>query len=163
MPLNPKPTPPAPRKKKYKAKIRPSGVGKRGPLKREPLPPVEPTHEPVLFLDVPLVPKDRSGRPQKPITPEMIIELGRIHCTVPECSAVLGISQELLEKNFIHYLHKGWEEGQKSLKRKMHEKAMQGDTTMLIWLSKQRLGYKERQAEDAQQTTINVHINEIPR
>ena len=57
-----------------------------------------------------------------------------------------------------------------SLKRKMHQVALEGhkgegDTSMLIWLSKQRCGYKDppRAPEEASNTVINVHVKEVPK
>ena len=38
-----------------------------------------------------------------------------------------------------------------ALKRKMIEKALQGDNTMLIWLSKQMLGYTDKVEERSHQ------------
>jgi AraC-like DNA-binding protein len=101
-----------------------------------------------------------SGRKQKEIDPELVHALAMIHCTAEEISSVVGCSRETIYARFSDVLRKGHEEGQMSLKRKMHEKAMSGDTSMLIWLSKQRLGYKDKQPEEASQVTFNIHIDQ---
>lgn len=44
-----------------------------------------------------------------------------------------------------------------------HKALIDKDTTMLIWMSKQHLGYKEKQPEDGHQLTFNVVVNEVPQ
>lgn len=104
-----------------------------------------------------------NGRKKLDIDGESVYKLGLIHCTIPEVAAVLGCSQATITGRFLGDLHRGHDEGQMSLKRRMHEKAMTGDTTMLIWLSKQRLGYKDKQPEEATQVHFNVYVNEVPK
>lgn len=106
--------------------------------------------------------KKKNGRPRKEVSEEQVYRLGLIHCTVAEIASVLKCSQELINKKFIQVLHRGWEEGQMSMKRKMHEIALGGDVKMLIWLSKQRLGYKDQMPVIAAQTTFNIITQEVP-
>ena len=107
-------------------------------------------------------PKNKGGRPKKDIDPNLVYDLAKIHCTKEEIATILGCSRETLYARFSDVLQKGDDDGKKSLKRKMHEVAMNGNVTMLIWLSKQRLGHKDRQPEEAPNTVINVQINEVP-
>ena len=107
--------------------------------------------------------QEGSGRPLLPIKEDDVYNLALIHCTVPEIASVLGCSISTIEERFSGVLHKGWENGQMSLKRKMHSVAMEGDTKMLIWISKQRLGYKESMPEEATQINFNVNIIEVPK
>ncbi len=123
---------------------------------------------------VPLTPEQKkkfggkqegAGRHKLDIDAESVYKLGLIHCTIPEVAAVLNCSEATIKERFLADLHRGHHDGQKSLKRKMHEVAMEGagDTKMLIWLSKQRCGYKDVQPEEATQVHFNVHVNEVPR
>jgi hypothetical protein len=107
----------------------------------------------------------KNGRKKKNIDPAQVFRLAHIHCTVNEIASVLGCAVSVIYERFPEQLRRGHEEGQMSLKRKMHEKAFAGvgDTTMLIWLSKQRLGYKEKQPEEATQLHFNVYVNEVPK
>lgn len=107
-------------------------------------------------------PMPGSGRPLKEITEEQVHRLALIHCTIPEIAAVLDCAESTIKDRFSAVLHKGHRDGQMSMKRKMHEVAMAGDVKMLIWLSKQRLGYKDVQPEEATQIHFNVHVNEVP-
>ena len=108
-------------------------------------------------------PQEGSGRPLLKIDPQQVFRLAHIHCTIKEIASVLDCSIDTIQERFSDVLHKGWDDGQMSMKRKMHEIAMAGDTKMLIWLSKQRLGYKDTQPEDATQINFNVYCREIPK
>lgn len=103
------------------------------------------------------------GRNKKEISSDQVYRLALIHCTANEIAAVLDCHKDTIYDRFSDVLQRGHEEGQMSLKRKMHEVAMAGDTKMLIWLSKQRCGYKDVQPEDATQINFNVYTNEVPK
>jgi len=107
--------------------------------------------------------KKKGGRPKLNIDPKIILNLAMIHCTVQEIASIVGCSHETIYARFSDVLRKGHDEGQMSLKRKMHEKALAGDTPMLIWLSKQRLGYRDKQPDDVAITNFNVFVNEVPK
>lgn len=106
--------------------------------------------------------QEGSGRPKKEIDVDLVKKLAMIHCTKEEIASIVGCCKDTLYERFPDVLREGDEEGKMSLKRKMHEIALSGNVQMLIWLSKQRLGYKERQPEDAQQIIYNVTIKENP-
>jgi len=105
----------------------------------------------------------KGGRPLKEVDENLIFELAKIHCTAKEIATIVKCHVDTIYARFSDVLHAGHDEGQMSLKRKMHEKAMAGDTQMLIWLSKQRLGYRDRPPEESHHTTINIFTNEIPK
>jgi len=105
------------------------------------------------------------GRPKVIVSYEAVFDLALIHCTADEIAATLKCDRSVIYEKFADALRKGHEAGQQSLKRKMHEKAFagNGDTVMLIWLSKQRLGYRERHPDEQPQMNFNVYINEVPK
>lgn len=107
--------------------------------------------------------REGAGKPPLPISEDQVYKLALIHCTMKEIASVLGCTRETIETRFSDAVDRGWEGGQMSLKRKMHQVAMEGDTKMLIWLSKQRLGYKDIQPEEATQVNFNVYTNEVPK
>jgi hypothetical protein len=109
--------------------------------------------------------KKHVGRPRKKLDEEELLKLASADCTVSEIAARLGCHVDTIFSNarYTELLHKGRESGNSSLKRRMFEIALGGNVTMLIWLSKQRLGYKEHQPEIAQQLNFNVTLNEIPK
>ncbi len=84
------------------------------------------------------------GRPLKKIDREQVLELARINCTMDEMAAVLKCSKDTLERRFAATIKEGREEGKSSLKRLMWEAAKQGNITMMIFLSKQLLGYSDK-------------------
>lgn len=105
------------------------------------------------------------GAPRVVVSYEAVYDLALIHCTADEIAATLKCDRSVIYERFPDALRKGHEAGQQSLKRKMHEKAFagNGDTVMLIWLSKQRLAYRDRHPEEATQINFNVFINEVPK
>jgi hypothetical protein len=70
--------------------------------------------------------------------------LASIMCTTEEIGAVVGCSKATLERRFMAALEKGRLRGKQSIRRKMYHLAMDGNATMLIWLSKQYLGHADR-------------------
>lgn len=94
-----------------------------------------------------------------------LFELARTDATVSEIAARFGCHHDTIYKSaqWFGILQKGREDGNCSLKRRMFEIAMSGNVTMLIWLSKQRLGYKESAGDVAQMLNFNVTVNEVPK
>jgi len=110
------------------------------------------------------VEKGKPGRPVTPIDIELVQKLAQIHCTKREIASIVGCHVETLDhERFSEVLQKGFDEGKMSLKRKMFEVAMKGNCAMLIWLSKQHLGMKERSAEEINQANYTVIIHEVPK
>ena len=106
----------------------------------------------------------KRGRPPKQIDVELVRKLSAIHCTVEEIASVVGCCRDTLSvrPDLKAAIDAGNDFGKMSMKRKMHEVAMTGNVQMLIWLSKQRLGYKDRQPEEVPNTIIHVSCNELP-
>lgn len=106
--------------------------------------------------------KNKGGRPKKEIDPKLVFDLSKIHCTVEEIGSIVGCTRETLYQRFSDTMRMGYDEGKKSLKRKMFEVALEGNTTMMVWLSKQYLGHKDKQPDEVPNTVINVNVKEIP-
>ena len=87
------------------------------------------------------------ARPRKPIDPNQVEELAAINCSVDEIAAVLDVDRRTIQRRFALVLQKGRERGKASLKRTMWKMAMKEHATMLIWLSKQMLGYTDKVEE----------------
>jgi len=88
----------------------------------------------------------------KTVDRDLVYKLACIQCTPEEIAEVVGIGVGSLKKRFQALLDKGKETGRQSLRRAMWEKAMNGDTRVQIFLSKQYLGMKDS-PEDTQNTT----------
>ena len=91
----------------------------------------------------------QPGKKYKTVDRDLIYKLACIQCTPEEIAEVVGISVTALKKRFTPLLEKGKETGKQSLRRSMWEKAMNGDTRVQIFLSKQYLGMKDA-PEDTQ-------------
>ena len=84
------------------------------------------------------------ARPRKVLDTEQIEKLAAINCSFSEIAAVTGVNVSTITRRFAHVIEKGREIGKSSLKRKMWEIAMKGNVGMCIWLSKQMLGYTDK-------------------
>ncbi len=109
-----------------------------------------------------IVPINKGGRPKKMLDEARLMEMAAEDCTVAEIAAEMDCHIDTIYARYSDALKKGRDKGNCSLKRKLFELAMSGNVPLLIWLSKQRLGYRDRQPDEAQQTTINVYTNEVP-
>ena len=89
-------------------------------------------------------PETRSaGRPVKPVDQDLIYKLAMIHCSNPEISSIVGISVDTLQRRYGDIIQAGKESGKQKLRRKMWQSALNGNVTMMIWLSKNILGYTD--------------------
>ena len=84
------------------------------------------------------------GRPLKPIDPKQVEQLAAIDCTLEEIASVVGCSVDTLSRRFAGVIQRGRENGKASLKRMMWKAASSGNVAMQIWLSKNRLGYRDK-------------------
>ena len=96
------------------------------------------------------------ARPKIEIDFDMVKKLCAIQCTGQEIADVLDVSYDTVERrvkevyqiSFADYIKKHSANGKMSLRRKQHEVAMNGNTTMLVWLGKQYLGQTDKQIVD---------------
>lgn len=101
------------------------------------------------------------GRPQKKIDPDQVRRLAMINCSYAEMAAVLGCNESTLTRRFAQVINEGREQGRSSLKRMMWEACQKGNTVMMIWLSKNMLGYSDKMETTASvHTTVDVSIEE---
>ena len=104
---------------------------------------------------------EKSGRPQFPIDWDTVDGMCAIQCTGEEIAGVLGCSYDTLvraikrekELTFAEYFAQKSADGKMSLRRKQFNAALEGNSTMLIWLGKQWLGQTDK---------IESSIKELP-
>lgn len=95
------------------------------------------------------------GRPKKDLDPEIIKNLAAINCTMEEIASVMGCSKDTIERRFAAIVKEGRDTGKVSLRREMWKAVKEkGNITMMIWLSKQLLGYTDKV------TQITAEINQ---
>ena len=100
----------------------------------------------------PKPPKRAVGRPQKPIDWEQVDKLCAIQCTGEEIASFIGVNYDTLNNRcgeekgvaFSEYFEQKRGMGKIALRRRQYQKAVGGNTTMLIWLGKQYLGQKDQ-------------------
>ena len=95
--------------------------------------------------------KKQLGRPHKAIDEKILANLSQIGCTQEEIGSIVGISARTLKRNFAEIITQYKEQGKASLRKKMYDKAVKKDNTMMqIFLSKNMLGMSDK----VQQTNV---------
>lgn len=105
-------------------------------------------------------PQEGSGRPRKVIDLALVEKLAQIHASQEEIAATLGVSVGYVSEHlkdgadpaFAAAHARGWSNGRLNLRRRQLEKAMGGDSTMLIWLGKNMLGQADKSEVKNHQT-----------
>lgn len=107
--------------------------------------------------------KERNSR--KDIDVVLLEKLASTMLSTESIANILEVSSQTLERNYEPLLHKARDNRRRSLVEKMWSKALDGgDTTMLIWLSKQHLGYREPKVDEVTgATTFNITVRELPK
>lgn len=98
---------------------------------------------------------NKGGRPLIKVDWDQVDKMCAIHCTGEEQAAILGIDYDTLNaackrekgKGFSDYFKQKAAGGKMSLRRKQYTTAMDGNTTMLVWLGKNWLGQSDGQEE----------------
>ena len=108
--------------------------------------------------------KETRGRKKKAIDWYKVEELCAYGCTAKEIAHFLDVSHDTLERACQKEYGKTWTEQYEiwyfskfrvSLRRRMHEKAMKGDSIMLIFMAKNHL---EMSDEPQQQQVLNQTV-----
>ena len=95
--------------------------------------------------------KKQLGRPHKAIDEKVLANLSQIGCTQEEIGSIVGISARTLQRRFADLLEVNKNKGKASLRKKMYDKAVKKDNTMMqIFLSKNLLGMSDK----VQQTNV---------
>lgn len=105
----------------------------------------------------------KPGRPPAVVDENALQDLAAVNCTVGEIASSLNVHPDTIYARYSDILRKGRDRGCQSIKSKLFEKAMGGDTTALIWLSKNQCGYRDKQPEEATLLQFNVYVNEVPK
>jgi AraC-like DNA-binding protein len=88
-------------------------------------------------------PKKKMGRIPRPIDEKLVRELAKIQCTTAEIAACCGCSSDTIERRFKDVVASAKQEGKASLRRMQYLKAIEGNTSMLIWLGKHVLEQRD--------------------
>ena len=83
------------------------------------------------------------GRDKVVIPEEEFYKLACLHTTWKDLSDFFGVPVGTLRDNFADLYIKGTQTTKQKLRQKMLETAMNGDRVMMIWLSKNWLGYSD--------------------
>lgn len=95
---------------------------------------------------------NKGGRPVAEIDWEKLDTLIGIQCTAVEVSAYLGLSERTIERaikrthkmSLVEYFRQKAKAGHISIRRALYKKAVNGDTTALIFWYKAHLGFQDK-------------------
>jgi hypothetical protein len=87
------------------------------------------------------------GRKKLPIDPEQVKELARIGCSAREVAIMLGCHEDTITGRFSAFFKLGKTGGKIQLRRRQHERAMDGSDSMLIHLGYHRLAQRPKKGE----------------
>ena len=108
-----------------------------------------------------------EGRPPFLITPEVCQKAQRLAaqgCTKKQIAESLGINYSTLNRKehefeeFSEAIKKGQASGICEVSNQLYEKAMNGDTTSILFYLKCRAGWRENAEEQQQKQPITVNI-----
>lgn len=103
------------------------------------------------------------GQPRKKVDPVQVYKLAQTMLPVKTIADILNVSKNTIEENYGDILREGRANQKLSLVREMFKKAIEGkDTKMMIWLSKQHLGYKDVVKTESDTIPISFQINPLP-
>ena len=86
-----------------------------------------------------------AGRPRIIVDLEILKNLASIGCPTYEIASVMNVSARTLKRNFAEIIDQYKERGKASLRKKMFDKAVKKDNTMMqIFLSKNYLGMSDK-------------------
>ena len=85
-------------------------------------------------------------RKKLPIDYDAVEKLSKMFCTQEEIASFIGVSIRTLQRDnkAMELYRKGIDIAKMSLRRIQYQQAMDGNTTMAIWLGKQYLGQKDK-------------------
>ena len=107
--------------------------------------------------------KNKGGRPKKPIDEQTLYELAETMLPMESIAQLLDCHVDTLYARYSDTIKKAREGRKQCLSMRMWEKALiDKDRVMMIWLSKQHLGYRDVLSEDATQVNFNVQVNLNP-
>ena len=88
------------------------------------------------------------GRPNKKVDEKVIANLSQIGCTQEEIGSVVGISARTLQRRYADLIEVNKNKGKASLRKRMWQSALKGNPNMMVWLSKNYLGMKDRTVQE---------------
>jgi hypothetical protein len=101
---------------------------------------------------------------QKKLDEKQLYLLAQSLLPIESIARIMSCNPDLIYTRYADLLQKGRDDRKHSLVQAMwHQALYEKDTKMMIWLSKQHLGYRDVMPEEATQISFNVFANEVPK
>lgn len=84
------------------------------------------------------------GRPRKKVDVQELLVNAAKGYTMPELGALMGVSEDTLQRRFAVVIQRGRKLRDASLRKRQFDVAMGGNPSMLIWLGKQYLEQSDK-------------------
>lgn len=89
------------------------------------------------------------GETRKVVPPDEVEKLAKLWCSNREIADWFGIEESTLKYNFSDIIAKGRSETKQALRRAQLKAALEGNTSMMIWLGKNILGQSDQPVQDS--------------
>lgn len=100
-----------------------------------------------------------AGRPKKIFTAEQITQIEEMAfcgCKTETIASATGIKEDTLRRHYAPKMIQKRAEGKIALKKVQHERALAGDSTMLVWLGKNELEQTDKFQADITTKILQV-------
>lgn len=106
----------------------------------------------------------QPGRPLAVVDEKVVEDMAAEDFTIDEIAATTNVHRDTIYARFSDTVKKGRLRGNASIKHQLFLKGVvDRDTGTLVWLSKNRCGYREKPPEEATMIQFNVYVNEVPK
>ena len=118
----------------------------------------------------PSLPMSKMGRPTKQIDAKQLKNLMRLRPTLADTAAFFETTERTIERiirkeydlTFVEFREQNMVHTRLGITRKAVEKALSGDNTMLIWVSKNMLGWSDKiESETKEKIEIKIDKDDV--
>lgn len=113
---------------------------------------------------IPVIDGTLGGNPLQ-LDLQLLFDTAKCGASIEQISVIMKCSRDVLYDRYIDIINAGREAGVYEIHKHMQDKSLggieKGDTQLLIWLSKNRCGYKEKIEKEETQIVYNVVIKEV--
>lgn len=108
--------------------------------------------------------RGKGGQPPKKIDEKKLYLLAQTLLPIETIATILECHKDTLYDRYSDILQTARENRKASLSQVMwHQALVEKSEKMMIWLSKQHLGYRDVQPDEVPVTNFSIQLSEVPR